>query len=196
MTERADVIVVGMGPGGEDVAERLAEAGLDVVGIEAELVGGECPYWGCVPSKMMIRAADLLAEAPPDPRDGGRRRPSRPTGRRWPGASGDEATDYWDDTVAVERFEARAAASSGAGDASTGPTGWWWATGSSRRPGPWSSRRHTGLDPAGGRAGRHALLDQPRGHRGRGGPGLAGRARRRGDRRRAGPGLRALRRRR
>ncbi len=63
MSERADVIVVGMGPGGEDVAGRLAEAGLDVVGVEAELVGGECPYWGCVPSKMMIRAADLLAEA-------------------------------------------------------------------------------------------------------------------------------------
>jgi len=63
MSEQADVIVVGMGPGGEDVAGRLAEAGLDVVGVEAELVGGECPYWGCVPSKMMIRAADLLAEA-------------------------------------------------------------------------------------------------------------------------------------
>jgi pyruvate/2-oxoglutarate dehydrogenase complex dihydrolipoamide dehydrogenase (E3) component len=63
MSERADVIVVGMGPGGEDLAGRLAEAGLDVVGVEAELVGGECPYWGCVPSKMMIRAANLLAEA-------------------------------------------------------------------------------------------------------------------------------------
>ncbi len=63
MSERADVIVVGMGPGGEDAAGRLAEAGLDVLGIEAELVGGECPYWGCIPSKMMIRAADLLAEA-------------------------------------------------------------------------------------------------------------------------------------
>ncbi len=63
MIEQVDAVVVGMGPGGEDVAERLAEAGLDVVGIDAELVGGECPYWGCVPSKMMIRAADLLAEA-------------------------------------------------------------------------------------------------------------------------------------
>src|SRR5213592_4846348 len=63
MTERVDVIVLGMGPGGEDVAGRLAEAGLSVVGVEAKLVGGECPYWGCVPSKMMIRAAGLLAEA-------------------------------------------------------------------------------------------------------------------------------------
>ncbi|HMC53267.1 MAG TPA: NAD(P)/FAD-dependent oxidoreductase, partial [Acidimicrobiales bacterium] len=106
MTEQADVVVIGMGVGGEEVAERLAEAGLDVIGVEANLVGGECPYWGCVPSKMMIRAADLLAE-----------------GRRIVGMAGtsmvhpdwapvaarirDEATDDWDDRVAVERFEAK-----------------------------------------------------------------------------------------
>jgi pyruvate/2-oxoglutarate dehydrogenase complex dihydrolipoamide dehydrogenase (E3) component len=98
-----DAVVVGLGPGGEQVAGELAEAGLDVVGIEAELVGGECPYWGCVPSKMMVRAADLLAE-----------------GRRIPGLAGtsvvtpdwapvaarirEEATDYWDDRVAVDRL--------------------------------------------------------------------------------------------
>ena len=63
MAERADAVVIGMGPGGEEVAGRLAESGLDVVGVEQELVGGECPYWGCVPSKMAIRAANLLAEA-------------------------------------------------------------------------------------------------------------------------------------
>ena len=57
MAEQVDVVVVGLGPGGEDVAGRLAASGLDVVGIDAVLVGGECPYWGCVPSKMMIRAA-------------------------------------------------------------------------------------------------------------------------------------------
>jgi pyruvate/2-oxoglutarate dehydrogenase complex dihydrolipoamide dehydrogenase (E3) component len=104
MTEQADVAVIGMGPGGEEVAGRLATSGLSVVGIEAQLVGGECPYWGCVPSKMMIRAANLLAE-----------------GRRVPGMAGtstvspdwapvarrirEEATDNWDDRVAVERFE-------------------------------------------------------------------------------------------
>src|SRR3989337_540042 len=63
MTEQVDVVVVGMGVGGEAVAGDLAEQGLSVVGIEGKLVGGECPYWGCIPSKMMIRAADLLAEA-------------------------------------------------------------------------------------------------------------------------------------
>src|ERR1700691_1189405 len=104
-----DVIVVGLGPGGEDAAGRLAEAGLEVVGIDAELVGGECPYWGCVPSKMMIRAANLLTE-----------------GRRIDGMAGhadvtadfapvakrirDEATDNWDDQVAVDRLESKGAA--------------------------------------------------------------------------------------
>jgi pyruvate/2-oxoglutarate dehydrogenase complex dihydrolipoamide dehydrogenase (E3) component len=58
----ADVLVVGMGVGGEAVAGALAVAGLDVVGIEAELVGGECPYWACIPSKMMLRAGNLLAD--------------------------------------------------------------------------------------------------------------------------------------
>jgi len=58
-----DIIVIGLGPGGEAAAGRLAEAGLSVLGIDSHLVGGECPYWGCVPSKMMVRAADALAEA-------------------------------------------------------------------------------------------------------------------------------------
>ena len=102
MATSCDVIVVGLGPGGEEVAGTLAESGLDVIGIEAELLGGECPYWGCIPSKMMVRAADLLAE-----------------GRRIPGNAGTsvitpdwspvaarirEATDNWDDRAAVERF--------------------------------------------------------------------------------------------
>ncbi|MDQ1625122.1 MAG: hypothetical protein QOJ49_620, partial [Actinomycetota bacterium] len=61
--QHVDVVVIGMGPGAEEVAGRLAEAGLTVVGLERELVGGECPYWGCIPSKMMIRGSNLLAEA-------------------------------------------------------------------------------------------------------------------------------------
>ena len=62
-TREVDVVVLGLGPGGEYAAQKLAEAGLAVVGVERGLVGGECPFYGCVPSKMMIRAADLLAEA-------------------------------------------------------------------------------------------------------------------------------------
>lgn len=102
---RLDAIVLGMGPGGEDVAGRLAEAGMTVAGIDAGLVGGECPYWGCIPSKMMVRAAGLVAEA---------RRVDGMAGTAtvapdWaPVASrvGD-ATDHWDDTVAVERFRSK-----------------------------------------------------------------------------------------
>jgi pyruvate/2-oxoglutarate dehydrogenase complex dihydrolipoamide dehydrogenase (E3) component len=99
-----DVVVVGLGPGGEHAATELARAGLEVVGVDERLVGGECPYFGCVPTKMMIAAATALHE-----------------GRRVPGLAGaatidpswepvarrirDEATDDWDDSVAVKRLE-------------------------------------------------------------------------------------------
>lgn len=103
---QVDVIVVGLGPGGEDIAGALAEAGLAVVGIESHLVGGECPYYGCIPSKMIIRAADLLQE-------GRRVNTMAGTALVTPDYSivadriRDEATDDWDDTVAVDRFVAK-----------------------------------------------------------------------------------------
>jgi pyruvate/2-oxoglutarate dehydrogenase complex dihydrolipoamide dehydrogenase (E3) component len=59
----ADVVVLGMGTCGEDAALRLARAGLDVVGVEENLIGGECPYWACLPTKSLVRSAGLLAEA-------------------------------------------------------------------------------------------------------------------------------------
>jgi pyruvate/2-oxoglutarate dehydrogenase complex dihydrolipoamide dehydrogenase (E3) component len=63
MADEHDLIVVGMGVGGEEVASRAAESGMDVLSIERKLVGGECPYWGCIPSKVMVRAGNSLAEA-------------------------------------------------------------------------------------------------------------------------------------
>ncbi len=98
-----DVIVIGLGPAGETVGGLLAEAGLRVVGIEASLVGGECPYWGCVPSKMMIRAANSLAES----RRVGELAGSSTTTPDWGPVARrirEQATDDWDDTVAVDRF--------------------------------------------------------------------------------------------
>ncbi|MCW2792472.1 MAG: merA 2 [Nocardioides sp.] len=62
-TTDVDVVVLGLGPGGKVAARRLAETGLRVVGVEKNLVGGECPFFGCTPSKLMIRAADVLGEA-------------------------------------------------------------------------------------------------------------------------------------
>jgi pyruvate/2-oxoglutarate dehydrogenase complex dihydrolipoamide dehydrogenase (E3) component len=104
--EHTDVVVIGMGPGGEYAAGALAEAGLHVTGVEERLVGGECPYFGCIPTKMMIRAGNLIAET-----------------RRVPGMAGtstvtpdwspvalrirEEATDYWNDKVAADRFESK-----------------------------------------------------------------------------------------
>ena len=98
-----DVVVVGLGVGGEAVAGGLASAGLEVVGIESRLVGGECPYWGCIPSKMMIRAAGALAET-------GRVEELAGSAQATPDWSvvarriREEATDDWDDQVAVDRF--------------------------------------------------------------------------------------------
>lgn len=56
-----DVIVLGLGPGGQMLATKLAEAGLDTVGVEMHLVGGECPFYGCTPTKLLIRAAHLIS---------------------------------------------------------------------------------------------------------------------------------------
>ncbi|HEY1776005.1 MAG TPA: NAD(P)/FAD-dependent oxidoreductase [Solirubrobacteraceae bacterium] len=58
-----DVIVVGAGPAGEVAAGKLAERGLAVALVERELVGGECAYYACMPSKALLRPAQLLAEA-------------------------------------------------------------------------------------------------------------------------------------
>ncbi|MER7930571.1 NAD(P)/FAD-dependent oxidoreductase [Streptomyces sp. NPDC096057] len=58
-----DVIVIGAGPVGENVADRTAAAGLSTVIVESELVGGECSYWACEPSKALLRPALLRADA-------------------------------------------------------------------------------------------------------------------------------------
>ncbi|MEU3187899.1 NAD(P)/FAD-dependent oxidoreductase [Streptomyces sp. NPDC006923] len=58
-----DVVVLGAGPVGENVADRARAAGLSVAVVESELVGGECSYWACMPSKALLRPAIARAEA-------------------------------------------------------------------------------------------------------------------------------------
>lgn len=95
-----DLIVIGAGPVGENVADRATQGGLSVVVVESELVGGECSFWACVPSKAMLRPGAALRAA-----------------RAVRGASGavtgtvdvaaalqrrDEFVHSWDDTSQVE----------------------------------------------------------------------------------------------
>jgi pyruvate/2-oxoglutarate dehydrogenase complex dihydrolipoamide dehydrogenase (E3) component len=99
-----DLVVLGLGPGGEEVAGKVAAAGRSVLGVDPHLVGGECPYYGCIPSKRILRGADVLAES---------RRVNQLAGHASDepdfGPVADwirnEATDDWDDKVAVQRFE-------------------------------------------------------------------------------------------
>ncbi len=107
-TQQTDLVVVGLGPGGEALATAAAKAGLAVVAVDKHLVGGECPYYGCVPTKMMVRAADTLAEASRAAELAG---DVTVTSRWAPVAErvSGQATDNWDDRVAVERLEAAGA---------------------------------------------------------------------------------------
>lgn len=102
--QHVDLVVLGLGPGGESVATEAAKAGLSVVGVDERLVGGECPYFGCIPSKMMIRAANSLAEAHRVGTLAGAATTS-PDFSLVARRIREEATDDWDDTVAVQRLE-------------------------------------------------------------------------------------------
>ena len=63
MSEEFDVVCLGGGVAGEAIAVGLQGSGLTLAVVERELVGGECPYWGCVPSKTLLRSGETLTEA-------------------------------------------------------------------------------------------------------------------------------------
>ena len=54
-----DVVVIGAGPAGENVAARTVKGGLRTAIVESELVGGECSYWACIPSKALLRPLEV-----------------------------------------------------------------------------------------------------------------------------------------
>src|ERR1700760_2600856 len=89
MTEKSyDAIVLGAGPAGEVVAGKLAEAGWRVAMVERDLVGGECSYYACMPSKALLRPADVLGEA-----------------RRLPGVAVDEESELDPAAILARRDE-------------------------------------------------------------------------------------------
>jgi pyruvate/2-oxoglutarate dehydrogenase complex dihydrolipoamide dehydrogenase (E3) component len=63
MSQAFDVVCLGGGVAGEAIAVGLQGSGLTLAVVERELVGGECPYWGCVPSKTLLRSGETLSEA-------------------------------------------------------------------------------------------------------------------------------------
>lgn len=106
MEHEVDVVILGVGTSGEDLSIQLMDAGLEVAGVEPHLIGGECAYWACIPSKAMIRAGNLIREA-----------------QRVDGMAGsvsvdpdwgvladrvrDEIAGGWDDSFAEQRFKDR-----------------------------------------------------------------------------------------
>jgi pyruvate/2-oxoglutarate dehydrogenase complex dihydrolipoamide dehydrogenase (E3) component len=104
MPDHFDAIVLGMGPGGEVAASRLLDAGKTVAVIERELIGGECGYWACIPSKTLLRPPEARAEA------------DRAAGVSRPDLSWPETRDYrdymirnLDDSGQVEGYERQGA---------------------------------------------------------------------------------------
>jgi dihydrolipoamide dehydrogenase len=99
--ESFDVVVIGGGPVGENAADRASRTGLSVALVESELVGGECSYWACIPSKVLLRAGSVraLARDTPGLTDPGPPDVAAVLARR------DEITNDWDDGGQVSWVE-------------------------------------------------------------------------------------------
>ena len=100
MTNTFDVVIIGAGPVGENVADRVVQGGLTAVIVERELVGGECSYWACMPTKALLRDAAAVRAARALPAAGrtvtGDLDPAMVLARR------DRFTSSWNDSGQVE----------------------------------------------------------------------------------------------
>lgn len=99
MTGAVDVVVLGGGPVGENAASRAVAGGLSVTVVEAELLGGECSYWACMPSKALIRTPQAVAAVRRLPGTTATFDPAAVLARR------DSFTSGWDDSGQVEWAE-------------------------------------------------------------------------------------------
>ncbi len=193
-TRDVDVVVLGLGPGGEHAAIKLGRAGLDVVAVESRLVGGECPYYGCVPSKMMIAAAHQIAEVHRVPEFGGTAQ-VQPDWSAVAARVRDEATDDWNDAAAVDRLEESGVRFvRGHGRLDRTRPGRGRRDDVRRREGRGAQHRHRARRPADRRAGGDAVLDQPRRGAADRDPGIGRGARRRAHRLRVRAGVLPVRR--
>jgi pyruvate/2-oxoglutarate dehydrogenase complex dihydrolipoamide dehydrogenase (E3) component len=100
MTEHFEAIVIGAGPAGELAASRLNTLGLRTALVERELVGGECAYWACIPSKTLLRPAEVRGQAQ---RTAGTSAPEQ----RWPeiAAYRDYMIRHLDDAAQIDGYE-------------------------------------------------------------------------------------------
>jgi pyruvate/2-oxoglutarate dehydrogenase complex dihydrolipoamide dehydrogenase (E3) component len=147
VADRYDLIVLGAGVGGAEVASQAAGKGFDVLTIEQRVVGGECPYWGCIPSKAMTRATRALGEAV---------RAGQLAGKSavepdWTVLASQvaEVSEHWDDTRAAARLERRGATLLRGRGRILGPGGPGRRPPAHRQEGPGHCERHAADDLAG-----------------------------------------------
>src|SRR5690625_589238 len=101
-TQTYDVVVIGGGAVGENLADRAVQGGLSAAIVESELVGGECSYWACMPSKALLRPGAALAAAAAAPGAG---EVPQHVDVEATFAARDSFTSDWNDESQVERSE-------------------------------------------------------------------------------------------